>query len=483
MPNNNPHKRTYGQYFTPGPVVHCCYDLLAGYVPANPRIADPACGDGAFLKAAWERGIAAPPALRGCDLDAALVEALHREGLAGVYCADGLDAASLPAATFDLVVGNPPFGVATSPGKHQIASEVRFLLRALDLARPGGYVALVLPNGIFANERLQTLRAELLARATVLAVVALPRETFRGTGTHAACSLLVVRCTPPPPGHQVFCALPASLGELPAVVAAFRARPGLAAPPSGAHYWQPQGSPLIQRLDAQFWQPAQRALLECMAARWPLRALAHLLDRRRELIAGDHVRRSRGEAKGPLLPYEYYQTREFLPAGYNYAQIEHCNAQAYARLKRTAVQQHDILVSCAGVGGAGRGRVCLVTHVPGASCTGDVLIIRAHQIEPIFLFLLLCSRAGREQLLRLQNGVGTVNLSTAELLQVQVPLLPAAYQRHLAQGYQPVATAHAYAMAALGDEDLSGYVAARAQAEALLHALIRDLEAEILGET
>ena len=164
MPNNNPHKRTYGQYFTPGPVVHCCYDLLAGYVPANPRIADPACGDGAFLKAAWERGIAAPPALRGCDLDAALVEALHREGLAGVYCADGLDAASLPAATFDLVAGNPPFGVATSPGKHQIASEVRFLLRALDLARPGGYVALVLPNGIFANERLQTLRAELLAR-------------------------------------------------------------------------------------------------------------------------------------------------------------------------------------------------------------------------------------------------------------------------------------------------------------------------------
>jgi len=50
----------------------------------------------------------------------------------------------------------------------------------------------------------------------------------------------------------------------------------------------------------------------------------------------------------------------------------------------------------------------------------------------------LASRAGRAQLLRLQNGVGTVNLSADELLQVEVPLLPAATQRDLAARYAPI---------------------------------------------
>ena len=53
----------------------------------------------------------------------------------------------------------------------------------------------------------------------------------------------------------------------------------------------------------------------------------------------------------------YYQTREFLPAGYNYAAIERCDEHAYRRLRHTAVRRHDILVSCAGVGGGTSERV------------------------------------------------------------------------------------------------------------------------------
>jgi hypothetical protein len=246
-------------------------------------------------------------------------------------------------------------------------------------------------------------------------------------------------------------------------------------------YWLPQTSALAQRMDAHFWRPDYRLILERLAAHHPLRPLGELLDRQDGLIAGDHVRPSRGEAKGAGLPFEYYQTREFMPAGYNYAAIERCDERAYRRLGHTAVRRHDILVSCAGVGGAGKGRVCLVTHRPGPSCTGDVFILRARRPDPLFLFLFLGSRGGRAQLLRLQNGVGTSNLSAGELLQVQVPLVPPAAQQTFAARYTLVAAAHDAALAARARGDMAAFERERMRSEALLAELKDEMDEMMLG--
>ncbi len=180
-------------------------------------------------------------------------------------------------------------------------------------------------------------------------------------------------------------------------------------------------------------------------------------------------------SKGPGLPYEYYQTREFLPAGYNYAAIERCDERAHRRLARSAVQQHDILVSCAGVGGAGQGRVCLVTHRPGPSCTGDIFILRAARPDPSVPVSVSWLARRRAQLLRLQNGVGTVNLSADELLQVQVPLLPASVEQAFAARYAPIAAAHDLAMAALARGDATAFAQQRGRAEVLLAQLRGEL--------
>jgi hypothetical protein len=431
------------------------------------------------------------------------VDALASFGLAdSVRQADGLDPSNLPARSFDLVIGNPPYGIGrTRNGGTAPASEVRFLLRALELARPGGYVALVLPSGILANQRLLALRAGLLARYTLLAVIALPRTTFRHTGTSAACNIVLLRNAPAPPDHLVFFATPAQLDDLPSVVAAYNRlhitegttrfpapNPQSPSPNLQAHFWLAQTSELARRLDASFWRPDQRVLHDRVAARHQLRPLGELIDRRRDvgesggsLIPGDHVRPSLGELKGPGLPYEYYQTREFLLTGYNYAALERCDERAYRRLRRTAVQRHDILISCAGMGGAGRGRACLVTHAPGPSCTGDVLILRVRQPNPVFLYLFLISQAGRTQLLRLQNGVGTANLSADELLQVEVPLLAEAAQQNLAARYTPIAAAHDTAMAAALTGDQPGCARELARAQALLASLVQDVEDLLLA--
>jgi predicted RNA methylase len=504
MANISQHRRTFGQFFTPQAVVACCYALVAAELPGAPRIVDPACGDGAFLTYAAERAIGAPDQLVGCDLDPALIAGLAASGLTGARVADGLDPASLPDGAFDLVIGNPPFGVATSAnGSAALASEARFLIRAVELARAGGLIALVLPSGVLSNERLRTLRAGLLERCTILASIDLPRDTFRHAGTSAACGILLLRKAAAPAGHRVFFALPRHLASLPAVASAYRRGSHGGEPPYPAGrgasegdtwFWLPQSLQLASRLAAGFWRPEHRALLERLLVRQPLRPLGELVELRRsplrpseasaargDLIAGDHVRPSRGEAKGPGLPYEYYQTREFMPAGYNFAAIERCDERAYQRLRRTAVLQHDILVSCAGVGGAGRGRVCLVTHRPGPSCTGDVFILRVARPDPIYLFLFLASAAGRAQLVRLQNGVGTSNLSADELLQVEVPLPPEAAQRDLAARYAPIAATHEAAVAALARGDGATFEGQRASAEAGLTALIAQVEALVLG--
>jgi type I restriction enzyme M protein len=498
MVESSSQRRRLGQFFTPTPVVACAYGLLRGRLPPHPLIADPACGDGAFLRFAAAHGLAAPAALAGCDVDGALVARLAAEGLPGVRRADGLAADSLPAAAFDLVVGNPPFGVATPRDGSPLASEARFLLRALDLVRPGGYIALVLPSGILANERLRGMRADLLRRVTLLAVLDLPRETFRRVRTSAACSLLVVQAAPAPAGHRAFFGIAASLDDLPALVAAFHG-PAPALQPAGAlptaggapshtrcasphlsdYFWVEQGPALAERLDAHFWQPSFQRLMERLAAP-PFVALGELLGRG-GLLAGDHVRPSRGESKGPGLPYEYYQTREFLPAGYNFARIERCDERAFRRLARTAVQRGDVLVSCAGIGGAGRGRVCLVTHEPGPSCTGDVFILRPAGIDPTYLFLFLGGRWGRAQLLRLQNGVGTANLSAGELRQVRVPLVPLPEQRRFAAAYAPARAAHDRSVAALRRGDAAAFARGQARAAALLAAAREHLDRAVDG--
>ncbi len=76
----------------------------------------------------------------------------------------------------------------------------------------------MLPSGVLANERLRAIRADLLDRCTILAVIALPRAVFRHTGTTAACSILLLRNAPAPPQHYAFFALVQNLAELPAIV-------------------------------------------------------------------------------------------------------------------------------------------------------------------------------------------------------------------------------------------------------------------------
>lgn len=227
----------YAQHFTPLEAVDLAYDLIERlYGPLRaPRLIDPACGEGAFLLRAIERGLTSPARAFGIERDPALAcRVFGRPGGPRTAVADALLGLVAPGS-FDLVVANPPYGTGAaglremsaevarrlagayglwglpknSRGKASAArlrsypAELLFLELCVSLARPGGHVAIVLPEGICANARYASAREWLLGNLQVDAVVGLPKSTFRRTGAAAKTVLLLLTRRRPPAGHRI----------------------------------------------------------------------------------------------------------------------------------------------------------------------------------------------------------------------------------------------------------------------------------------
>lgn len=80
--------------------------------------------------------------------------------------------------------------------KQRLASfpiEVLFIDRFVQLAKPGGFIAVVIPDGILANSNLQYARAFIARKAKVAAIVSLPRDAFKHVGTAAKTSILFLQ--------------------------------------------------------------------------------------------------------------------------------------------------------------------------------------------------------------------------------------------------------------------------------------------------
>jgi len=107
---------------------------------------------------------------------------------------------------FDVLMTNPPFaGEITDSGllrqyefakkdgklKRKMERHLLFLERCLDAIKPGGRMAIVLPQGVLNNTNLQWVREWLLKKARILAVVGLHVNTFKPhTGTKTSVLFL-----------------------------------------------------------------------------------------------------------------------------------------------------------------------------------------------------------------------------------------------------------------------------------------------------
>jgi len=269
-------RKALGQYFTPTSVIDFALDALQwlsapqGLSPARRRVIDPSCGDGGFLCRALDKGYVTPANALGLDRDPELADAWTAMGWGGpegphVGIGDGLlsDAVGsqqVACDSFDWVVGNPPYageGLKAAddeqmaqicrryelyrarhrdlaPGRplpRTIPVEVLFVERFVRLCRPGGHIAVVLPEGLFANSRWGFVREWLLGQASPRAVVGLPRRAFGRAGITAKTCLAIACKVPATPDDEVFLAEAAYIGarrnepnELPRLLELWQAR-------------------------------------------------------------------------------------------------------------------------------------------------------------------------------------------------------------------------------------------------------------------
>ena len=195
-----------GEYYTPRAVTQFAVDML------NPRLGesvlDPACGTGGFLACAIEH-------IRQQDVKTPAQEAQLQASLQGVekkplphlLCTTNMIVHGIDVPTgirhdntlarplrdismrdrVDVVLTNPPFGGMEEDGiEHNFPREFRtretadlFLVLIVELLKPGGRAAVVLPDGTLFGEGVKTrLKERLLTECELHTIVRLPNGVF-----------------------------------------------------------------------------------------------------------------------------------------------------------------------------------------------------------------------------------------------------------------------------------------------------------------
>ena len=226
-----------GQYFTPDPIVQLAVQILRPQI--SDLIMDPFCGSAHFLTSALryvEREYAAVGEkslyefkffhLHGIEKSDRMVRIamtdmmLHDDGRTNIRNVDALlpfdnypdlqaintssasDSLSLPV--FDKVLTNPPFGSKISEdaminlgyfslavGRKNTPVEYLGLERSVQLLKPGGMIAIVLPEHIFKGKTTRFVRSWIADNLHVRAIFFFPEDAFAPYGALVKTCLLV----------------------------------------------------------------------------------------------------------------------------------------------------------------------------------------------------------------------------------------------------------------------------------------------------
>jgi len=158
---------------------------------------------------------------------------IHDDGHTNVITSDGLlNPTEIEKITenkgfkynhFDFIVTNPPFGsivrqtekaylkeyklgkkeedwlaVVSKPetNRENQSTEVLFIEQCYKFLRPGGYLAVVIPDGILTNSSLQYVRDHIEETFRIVAVVSMPQTAFSANGAGVKSSVLFLKKYP-----------------------------------------------------------------------------------------------------------------------------------------------------------------------------------------------------------------------------------------------------------------------------------------------
>ncbi|WP_461296383.1 UvrD-helicase domain-containing protein [Streptomyces harbinensis] len=183
---------TRNAHFTDPALVEPIWRALQDLGFQGGRVLEPGCGSGNFLAAA-------PPRTRitGVELDpvtAEIAAALHPDA---EIRAESFVATRVPGGYYDAAIGNVPFdSIALTDPVHnplRLATHNHFIVKALNLTRPGGLVAVITSRHTL-DSMGKTARLEIADRADLVGAVRLPAGAHRrSAGTEAVTDVLILR--------------------------------------------------------------------------------------------------------------------------------------------------------------------------------------------------------------------------------------------------------------------------------------------------
>jgi type I restriction enzyme M protein len=393
-----------GRYYTDARIAALLVQAMADIGPS--LVLDLGAGSGALVRAAAH----AWPAARfvTVDLDDQAASARLPQELGPAFThhqADALDPQlaiklGLAPGSADAAVCNPPYlkprwlahyadlmadaGLAElGPKLRQAPAELLFIAQNLRLLKDGGWLGLIIPDGLVAGERFAAVREALLRQHRIVRVIELPRRVFKRTDAKA---------------HIVVLAKNAFDGS---AIAVQRVEPdGQLSAPLGLTLEQ-----AAWRLDYSFY--AQAAEADVDPAAMPLSAL------------GASVWRGRiASSQRAQLDYPVFHTTDFDPGAavlpgrftLSLAQAAECSGKV--------ALPGDILL--ARIGRTLENKVCKVAAGPVA-VSDSVLVLRLPPDRQAVVFAYLASGEGRQALAGIAHGVAARFITAGALLALAVP--------------------------------------------------------------
>lgn len=222
------YKWDMAQYFTPTTVTDFLVEII------NPQfgehIADPACGSADFLVAAFRMARKFNPGFADCiwGIDnssnavqiAVLNMLLNGDGKTNIIKDDSLENVNKYIEKYDILTCNPPFGTKIVEKRPKVLRNfdlgfewnenddgtyrktdnllkqqetgILFVELCVKECRPGGRIAIILPNGYLGNRspKYRVVREWILKNTKIAAIISLPRFTFKSSGADVSASVL-----------------------------------------------------------------------------------------------------------------------------------------------------------------------------------------------------------------------------------------------------------------------------------------------------
>jgi len=453
-----------GQYITPTAVAqelgrYAAVDLAeVGHQVPQGGVLDPACGDGVFFEVAlrW-RWAGSPAECRGVDLDG---DVLDGPPGAELSVADGLVD---DGRRYGMVIGNPPFGgrgvrERTSEQMRGLArhSEVWrcdkegrprrrkgeeptrieldrlrrypassfFAERFVRAARPGGVLAILLPESFFSSSRDAAARAWVLRHARLVSVTSVHGRDFLRSGTRArtAWSVWIRRDE----------ALPRALDAAGIDPAVILRQPRdetdheLVAASGSRSFVVRVGVPTLlrhRRFDPRYHDPQWEDPLR--SCRLPMQPLGDFVD--------DIVYGALGRGKKPVLQEG---PGGFVLVGQKAVQDRGVDLSVCPRIvdekpfvqERYTLRPGDLVVPRSGMGTLGKNKMTRWDGLPPESdargavvdCFDDRVVIRG--ISSAWVLGVLRTEPGWSQIRRVISGVAQPNLSFTQLRALRMPV-------------------------------------------------------------